>query len=630
MYQGLSVIEGFENWNDWFNKEKKISLGDLPQNVEYHQNMGVVLKSPVYVDLPKTKEHGIVKGDSVLWLKKYAPCGIKPLNTEQTIALELLNDNSIPLVTMLGSAGSGKAQPVDALVLTPNGYTTMGNIKVGDLVIGKNGKSAQVLKVFPQGKKDIYKITFSDGTSTECCAEHLWWVKEEKDYNNKEWKVVNTEFIKNNLNRNNNNDNFRKNIRIPQTEPVEFTLQNRNIIDPYLMGVLLGDATFRHCLVLSTGDEEIVESVNNCLSSYKMHLQHASKYDYRIIHDIKPSWKEGNFLQEELKKCGLWNLNSKEKFIPESYKISSVTDRISLIQGLMDTDGTVSKSGKHCYLSTSSAQMCEDFKFICESLGCIVVVSTRVPKYPYKEECKVGALNYRISVRFPKNIIPFRLKRKIDKFSPKEKYFPTRFVDSVELVGKKEAKCILVNNEDHTYLTNNFIVTHNTLLACAHAMQRLRKGDIDKIVIAKSLTPVGREIGFLKGTMEEKVLPWLGPFLDNFEKCGVTRLDLEKMIADEKVEISPITFIQGRSISNSIIIVDEIQNLDMDVIKQVITRAAENCKILLLGDPSQRFERGSLNLEAFVDKGKLSELVGHIYFRKSVRSPIAEWAVNNL
>jgi PhoH-like ATPase len=171
-----------------------------------------------------------------------------------------------------------------------------------------------------------------------------------------------------------------------------------------------------------------------------------------------------------------------------------------------------------------------------------------------------------------------------------------------------------------------------TLLACAHALERLNSRDsINKIIIAKSMTPVGREVGFLPGTMEEKVMPWLGPFYDNFVNCGYMPAQIEKMIHDGELEITPITFIQGRSISNAILIIDEVQNLEINVLKQIITRAAQGTQIILLGDQTQVFEKvRDLSLEFLLDKGKDSPLVGTIHLEKTLRSPIADWAVKNL
>lgn len=171
-----------------------------------------------------------------------------------------------------------------------------------------------------------------------------------------------------------------------------------------------------------------------------------------------------------------------------------------------------------------------------------------------------------------------------------------------------------------------------TLLACAHALHRMEKDNIAKIVIAKSMTPVGREIGHLKGDLFDKVAPWLGPFYDNFLNCGYSSMDLEKMMEDGTLEVTPITFIQGRSISNAIIIIDEVQNLDLSILKQIITRAAEGSEIILLGDQTQVFERfvKDRSLEVLLERGKTSPLVGSLHLQKSLRSPIADWAVKFL
>lgn len=171
-----------------------------------------------------------------------------------------------------------------------------------------------------------------------------------------------------------------------------------------------------------------------------------------------------------------------------------------------------------------------------------------------------------------------------------------------------------------------------TLMACAHAIDRLNsKDNIERIIIAKSMTPVGREIGFLKGDMEDKVTPWLGPFFDNFVQCGYGKSQIEILMSKDQLEITPITYIQGRSIANAVIIIDEVQNLDINVLKQIITRAAAGTQIILLGDQTQTFERVSgQSLNFLLEKGKASPLVGTIHLEKTQRSAIADWAVKNL
>jgi PhoH-like ATPase len=106
---------------------------------------------------------------------------------------------------------------------------------------------------------------------------------------------------------------------------------------------------------------------------------------------------------------------------------------------------------------------------------------------------------------------------------------------------------------------------------------------------------------------------------------------IEKMIERGQLEITPITFIQGRSISNAVIIIDEVQNLDINIIKQIVTRAAAGTQIILLGDQTQTFERvQSRSMDILLEKSKSSSLVGSIHLQKTLRSPISDWAVKNL
>lgn len=170
-----------------------------------------------------------------------------------------------------------------------------------------------------------------------------------------------------------------------------------------------------------------------------------------------------------------------------------------------------------------------------------------------------------------------------------------------------------------------------TILSCAYAYEYFKKERYSKIFLVRSLAPVGRDIGYLKGDMEAKIAPWLNSFKDNFQQCGIQNEEIESLIFTKKIEISPITYIQGRSIKNSVIIVDEIQNLDLNVLKQVISRAGEGTKIILLGDETQVFERLKDNSIAQLrNKAGNASLVAYIHLKKTIRSPLAEWAVENL
>ena len=208
-------------------------------------------------------------------------------------------------------------------------------------------------------------------------------------------------------------------------------------------------------------------------------------------------------------------------------------------------------------------------------------------------------------------------------------YFPCKIKGKND--EQKFALSLLRDKDISLKIISGVAGSGKTMLACAHAMQQLRRGDKTKIVIAKSMTPVGREIGHLKGSMEDKVKPWLGPFYDNFIQCGIAPYEIDEMIYGGELEITPITFIQGRSITNSIIIIDEVQNLNLNILKQIITRAAEGSEIILLGDQTQVFERVSdSSIITLVEKGRKSNVVGSIHLSKSLRSSLADWAVRNL
>lgn len=197
----------------------------------------------------------------------------------------------------------------------------------------------------------------------------------------------------------------------------------------------------------------------------------------------------------------------------------------------------------------------------------------------------------------------------------------------MELLKDKEIDCITITGPAGS---------GKTLLALAYGVEMLESGKISKLVLCKNFTPVGREIGFIKGGVEDKVRPWLGNFYDNLEILGIDEYKLEQMSSFEyqkmhpgKIEMSPITYIQGRSISNAVIIVDEVQNLPKDVIQQILTRPAENTKIILLGDPKQVFEKSAQNglngLEAVINAGLDADFIAHISMKKSERSRLAEW-----
>lgn len=365
----------------------------------------------------------------------------------------ILNGNHLNADEM----GTGKAQPLDAKILTPRGWTTMGKLKVGDRVVGSDGCETFVEAIYPQGVKDIYRITFKDGSYTECCEEHLWAVNTTtRRFRNNPHIIKQLKDLQNDLFFDNGNAKY----FIPMVSPVKFDLTYIPL-DPYFLGLLIGDGSLTlNTPAITSADDEILDAIRDCLPD-GIRLIRSGTYGYNISGE-RP---KANPITESLRLLGLMGKSAYDKFIPDSYKYNTVSIRVSLLQGLMDTDGSISKN--HMEYSTSSEQLAKDVQEIVESLGGKAVMTTRIPSFKYKNEKRFGAQSWRLHISLPNDIQPFRLKRKIANWEPKTKYIPARPIVSIEHVGQKEAQCIRVSASDHLYVTDRFVVTHNTFQSIA-------------------------------------------------------------------------------------------------------------------------------------------------------------------
>jgi PhoH-like ATPase len=175
-----------------------------------------------------------------------------------------------------------------------------------------------------------------------------------------------------------------------------------------------------------------------------------------------------------------------------------------------------------------------------------------------------------------------------------------------------------------------------TLLALAAGLeQTFESHTYKKIVVTKPVEPVGKDIGFLPGSMEEKMMPWLAPIQDNLQfLMGDDRATLEMYIAKGQIEVEAMTFIRGRSISNAFIVIDEVQNMTQHEIKTVLTRVGENTKIVLTGDIEQidnvYIDATNNGLSYVVETLKDEEITGHVTLLKGERSIVASIAAKKL
>lgn len=183
--------------------------------------------------------------------------------------------------------------------------------------------------------------------------------------------------------------------------------------------------------------------------------------------------------------------------------------------------------------------------------------------------------------------------------------------------------------------------TGKSLIVLATALELvLSKKEYDKFIIYRPIQPVGNDIGYLPGTMEEKLAPWFHAIMDNFEMLFTTkasgdwRRELEMYQKKGRIEMEAITYIRGRSIPNAVILIDECQNLTKDEVKTILTRAGENTKIILTGDIEQidnsSLDATSNGLTYVIEKFKDSDLAGHITFTQGERSKLASQAAEIL
>lgn len=552
----------------------------------------------------------------------------------QQIALDSLASNQITMLR--GPAGSGKAQPNSTLIPTKNGYVKLGDIKVGDKVLDRFGNETKVLAVYPQGLKENYKITFSDGRIAYCNNEHLWSCYTSKG-NLKNFTVQ--EMLDSGLQQKCGDWKY----KIPISAPVEYSEKHFNI-DPYVIGVFLGDGCCKETsLTLSSNDEEIVSEIAKLINAAEYHKESEFNYNWCFYFKEKTGIKgiKTRFQTIEFFKDYPLNLVqlAQEKSIPEEYKFGSIQQRYSLIQGLMDTDGTIDNAQKgRTRFTSTSLKLVKDLQEICWSLGMSASISE-----DNREEKYHNGICYNLTISCEKENKPnlFRLKRKKDiaiayaNNKIKSIHSNKLTIKAIEKMPHlEEMTCILVDNEEHLYLTEQYIVTHNTYLAFAHMFKLLEKGEIEKIIVFCNTvaTKGSAKLGFYPGSRTEKLLDsQIGNLLES--KLG-DRTEVEKLIYDTgELVLLPMSDIRGYDTTgmNAAIYISEAQNLDIELMRLALQRIGEDSICILDGDSEAQVDMsmyaGTHNGMKRVSKVFRGQpFYGEVTLKKIHRSKIAEIA----
>jgi phosphate starvation-inducible PhoH-like protein len=334
---------------------------------------------------------------------------------------DMMDPDSIPRLMAAGTIEvaplaymRGRAQPVSTEVLTPDGFRPIGRLRVGDLVIGSNGEPTPVLGVYPQGEKDVYRVSAQDGSSTLCCGEHLWTVRTTGP--GKPWRVLETKEMIGRL-------------RAGRALRYELPLLSKPVclprsfvpMDAYAFGLLLGDG----------------RAPGSAAASFAA----AAGYDRAV----GKATADGGVLTVQ-------RTGARSAFIPEEYLRNSAEIRLALLQGLLDSGGgSVVEAGRACLIRYSAASdvLRENVVGLVRSLGGVA---------DSRQDARV------IDIRLPEGVEPFRLARKLDEYrAAGGGARPARFIDGIEPAGRAQTVCIQVAAADSLYVTEDYLLTHNTL-----------------------------------------------------------------------------------------------------------------------------------------------------------------------
>lgn len=379
-----------------------------------------------------------------------------------------------PLVLVQSGAGTGKALPLDEPILTPTGWTTMGKLKVGDLVIGSNGKPCKVLRIHEQGLKAGYNLTFRDRSSARACSEHQWTIcSKRKDGIPDTRKTVTTEEWV-------NNPALRSHYYLPIMEPVEFPEKDL-LINPYFLGALLADGCFTQDTIQYTKSEQPVyervekQAKANGFEMYERTTETSTAKQWGFKHKADVPGHNAE-LKRRLDILGLIGYKSHEKFIPEPYLTASIEQRKQLIAGLFDGDGDVRTNRGYSRFNTSSEKLADGMLQLLWSLGLMA--------RKQKQRNKKG--DY-WSVNLFSDYDPFIASEYAGKPIGTVKTMRRSLVSATP-IDPVPMRCIEVDAPDQLYVTKDFIVTHNSSVIHARMNYMIKAGVDAKDITVLSFT----------------------------------------------------------------------------------------------------------------------------------------------
>lgn len=372
----------------------------------------------VLEDFKKAMEEAYLTDNLVTWTEapKHTPVAVKfnvksiwKAREDQMPFIDYLSnkDPASKLVSL--QTGKGKSLRASTLIRTPGGWKRNGDIEVGDTVIAYDGSETKVMGVYPQGKLQLYRVTFADGRTCDCSADHLWWVYYINTSPDKRWRVVDT------------------------TEMMR----------------LLAMPNPRVYIPLITPDES--PDVSLPTDPYTL---------------------------------GAMGLEGFEKEIPSIYLEASPSQRLALLQGLLDTDGAVQKNGSVSYCSPG-LELAEGVQHLVRSLGGIAALRSKPTQYAHNAGAENDQVLHEVDIRFKKPSSLFRLPGKKDRTNDDIQYAKDLKlrVTNIVPIDIDEAVCISIDHPSKLYVAEGFIATHNTFCA----LQAVANLGLRTAIIVKSM-----------------------------------------------------------------------------------------------------------------------------------------------
>ena len=388
---------------------------------------------------------------------------------------DMIDPESIPRLMTAGTIEvaplaymRGRAQPVQTPVLTPAGFRSIGSLRVGDLVVGSDGLPTPVLGVYPQGLKQVFRVTTQDGASTLACGDHLWKVRTAADKRRgRAGRVLRTVDMVGRL-----RAARTRRLELPLVGPVE--MEPREVpVDPYALGLLLGDGcvTLSTTPSFSTDDPELAAALEAALPHISVDRKRGIDYVLRHREGAGGGVIVANPVTVALRDLGLAGRRSTTKFVPTVYLSNSKAVRLGVLQGLLDTDGgPVRQLGRTCRVqyTTCSDRLRDDVVWLVRSLGGVAYSRTRTARGRPAGGTAARPIHHHhdahvVDIRLPAGVQPFRLTRKKALYEARGGGRPMRMIESIEPAGEAECVCIAVGAPDSLYVTEDFLVTHNTL-----------------------------------------------------------------------------------------------------------------------------------------------------------------------